>query len=97
MKHAKKEQEEVYVIYVQSDMTEGRGYMKLASDLGAFTNEQDAWDKINDYPGIMGRHPKLNNTYPVDKVDGVTTWQEYAYKSGYEGDYTVRSLRLNTG
>lgn len=48
----------VYFTRSQTDMDEGRGFM--APDMShAFTDEQAAWDSINDLPGIFGRRPGI--------------------------------------
>ncbi len=71
----------VYVVYENSDTTEGRGPMVPMKN-GIFTTEQAAWDSINDKGGIMGRHPSNWGDKPK-------TWQQYQRDHGY-ADYQVK-------
>lgn len=83
----------VWVIYRQSDMTEGNGPMRMIPDV-AYANEQDAWDAINDRPGVFGRHPSLDNCYPVPELRHAHNWQQAKAIVGYGIDYDVRPLTV---
>lgn len=48
----------VYLIYRNSDMTEGRGPMILNNKPSGFFNLQDANDYIDQQPGVMGLRSK---------------------------------------
>lgn len=60
----------VYMIYVNSDTTEGRGHMIMAKNTGFFTDEDKAWDVADMIPGIMGRKP-VNGTWRKEKYPDV--------------------------
>ncbi len=47
----------IYLVYVNADMTEGRGPMILAKNSGFFINEDEAWQYADTLCGIMGRKP----------------------------------------
>lgn len=89
---AKKESVQVWQVFEQSDMTEGRGSLVIR-DSKVYATEQEAWDSINHLGGVMGRRQGVN-CWPVDKLkeSGVTTWQGYKPVVGYPGDYDVCSI-----
>lgn len=82
----------VYAIYRQTDLTEGRGAVRM--DPVLYEDEQQAWDQINHLHGVQGSKPP--NCYPRDKLiaGGATTWQDFRRIVGYGGDYYVAPLRV---
>jgi hypothetical protein len=83
--------ETVWVVWKQSDLTEGRGPMVQQG--GYFLTEQEAWDSINERGGVQGSHCR-NFTWGKDLPDGgrPQTWQQFKIANGYGGDYDVRPI-----
>lgn len=50
--------ETIYLVYENSDKTEGRGPMRHIPDSGFFTDEDAAWNFADTQCGIMGRKPQ---------------------------------------
>jgi len=75
--------EAVYLITRFTDFTEGRSFV---TDSTLFASEQDAWDQVNDLPGVQGSHPST-----WSRAEGkFPTWQAFAAAGHRFGDYTVR-------
>ena len=49
--------EVIYMVWENSDSTEGRGPMRLVPNSGFFLSENDAWDFADTMCGVMGRTP----------------------------------------
>lgn len=86
---------QVWLTFRQQDMTEGRG--PLVQFGPAYASEQEAWDAVNNLGGVMGRRPG-KNCYPMDKLEGVHTWQEAKERLGGASllDYDVRPTSTTT-
>jgi len=48
----------IYLVYVNSDTTEGRGPMIQAHNSGFFFSEDAAWEFADTLGGLMGRRPE---------------------------------------
>lgn len=47
--------DEIYLIYINADLNEGRGPMVHAKNTGFFTSEVEAWKVANTLTGVQGR------------------------------------------
>lgn len=83
---------DMWLVYRESDMTEGRGSMVALMELGLFQTEQAAWDAINEAGGVMGRHPRNFDWGPWA---GAGNWQQYKEKNGHFAEYDVRPVKVN--
>ena len=48
----------IFLVYENSDTTEGRGPMVIVKDSGFFLTEKEAWDFADTIPGVMGYKPQ---------------------------------------
>ena len=78
--------ETIYLVYENSDKTEGRGPMRHIPDSGFFTDEDVAWNFADTQAGIMGRKP------PVGQRTGQASWRLEKYP-----DVQVRAIHLHDG
>jgi hypothetical protein len=80
--------DKIYVIYVESDTTEGRTPQVLYKEMGFFTTEEEAWAVADTIPGIMGRKP--NGSWKDSSMSDVTV--KCIYK--HNGNHLVRIAEL---
>ena len=74
--------ETIYLVYENSDKTEGRGPMRHIPDSGFFTDEGAAWNFADTQCGIMGRKPQ--------GATGQASWRLEKYP-----DVQVRAIHLH--
>lgn len=71
------------------------GGLDVLPDL--YATEQEAWDQVNDSPGVGGRHPssgELPHQSGPQRVEGMATavtWQAYNAAGGF-GDFWVEAV-----
>jgi hypothetical protein len=87
---------EVYGVYANKDMTEGRGPIVLQK---LFLHREDAWAFANKQPGVMGRspyrdHKKLRDNGHPQFILECKGW-ECTLCHPYGGEWEVRMLRVH--
>jgi phospholipase C len=70
--------DKVFVVYENSDMTEGRGPMVQVHDSGFFLDETEAWKFADTRRGVMGRCPQ-SGTWRQETFGDVTVKVIYAH------------------
>lgn len=64
----------IYIVYINADLTEGRGPMVQAAGSGYFTDEAEAWAFADTFSGVMGRRPQTG-TWRNSHMGDVTVMQ----------------------
>jgi hypothetical protein len=83
--------ETIYLVYENSDKTEGRGPMRHIPDSGFFTDEDAAWNFADTQAGIMGRKPQ-GASWRLEKYPDV----QVRSIDRHDGDYHTRKSHLTS-
>lgn len=97
LKLAQQKPQQVFVVYKNSDMTEGRGPMVMDS---VWADKAEAEEYINTKLGVMGRsairdHAKLRADYPSGSYPGDCTGWTCPYCWKYGGDWVITHMNIS--